>query len=336
MAKVLKFGILGCSNIANNSVIPAIMKSKYAELIFVGSRNKSKAKQVASKFKCINFGTYDDVLSSNSVDAVYISTPIALHEKWVLESAKAKKHVICEKSSTTSFKSAQKMVYATQKNNVKLMEGLMFKFHPSHNLVKKFIKKNIGKLFSFHSQYGFPPVSRSNIRFKKELGGGVFNDAACYPICASRMIFDKEPKEIFVSLQIDKKSQVDTKASVYLKFDNGEIAHGSVGYDLEYQNFYSIWGKNGFLKLSRSYNIPSSMKPKILISTQQKTISHLVPSYDHFLGMINNFVQICTKNSKIVLNEEKDLLLQALIMEYGRKSLSQNKFLKIKYPKVLK
>mgnify|MGYP006093272345 CR=1 FL=1 len=336
MDKVLKFGILGCSNIANNSVIPAIKKSKYADLVFVGSRNKSKAKQFASKFKCKNYGTYDDVLSSNDIDAVYISTPIALHEKWVLESAKAKKHIICEKSSTTSFKSAQKMVCATKENNVKLMEGLMFKFHPSHNLVKKFIKKNIGKLFSFQSQYGFPFVSKSNIRFKKELGGGVFNDAACYPICASRMIFDKEPKEIFVSLQIDKKSQVDTKASVFLKFNDGEIACGSVGYDLEYQNYYSVWGKKGFLEISRSYNVPISMKPKISIISQQKTISHLAPSYDHFLGMIDNFVQICTKNSKTVLNEEKELLLQALIMEYGRKSSCQNNFLKIKYPKILK
>jgi len=332
---ILKIGILGCSSIARNSVIPAIIKSKYVDLTFVGSRSKIKAKRFASEFKCQNYGTYDNVLSSN-VDAVYISTPIGLHEKWVLESAKAQKHILCEKSSTTSFRSAQKMVYTTQKNNVHLMEGLMFRFHPSHKLVKKFLKKNIGNLFSFYSQYGFSHVPRSNIRFKKELGGGVYNDAACYPICASRMIFEKEPKEILVSLKIDNKSKIDTKASVYLKFDKGEIAHGTVGYDLEYQNFYSVWGKNGFLEISRSYNIPPTMKPKISIITKEKTVNHLVPSSNHFLVMIDNFAQTCSNQSTNLFNHEKELLLQALIMEYGRKSSQQNKVLKIKYPKILK
>jgi predicted dehydrogenase len=336
MIKVLRIGILGCSNIANSSVIPAIKKSKYADLIFVGSRNKSKAKQFASKFKCKNYGSYNDVLSSENVDAVYISTPIGLHKKWVLESAKAQKHILCEKSSTTSFSSAQKMVHTTQKNNVRLMEGLMFKFHPSHELVKKYLQKKIGKLFSLYSQYGFPHVPRSNIRFMKELGGGVYNDAACYPICASRMIFEKEPTEILTSLKIDNKSKVDTKASVYLKFDKDEFAHGVVGYDLEYQNFYSVWGKKGFLEISRAYNIPPTMKPKISIVTKEKTINHFVAPSNHFLIMINNFAQMCTNRSLDSFKHEKELLLQALIMEYGRKSSKQNKLLKIKYPKSLK
>ena len=336
MVKLLKIGVIGCSNIAKTSVIPAILKSKNVELSFIGSRSKKKSKEFALKFKCKNFGTYDDVLSSNDVDAVYISTPISLHEKWVLESAKVNKHILCEKSSTTSFNSAKKMVSATQKNNVRLMEGLMFKFHPSHNLVKKLIKKKIGSLFSFHSQYGFPQIPRSNIRFQKNLGGGIFNDAACYPISASRMIFEDEPNEILVSLEIDKKSQIDTKSSIYLKFDKGRIAHGIVGYDLEYQNFYSIWGEKGFLNISRAYNIPFNMKPKISITNQQKTVSHFVSPSNHFIGMVDNFAKICIVDSKNIFNEEKDLLLQALIMDYGRKSSSINKFLKIKYPKTLK
>jgi predicted dehydrogenase len=335
MVKLLKIGIIGCSNIAKTSVIPAIKKSRNAELIFIGSRTKKRSKEFASKFHCKNFGTYDDVLSSTNTDAVYISTPIALHEKWVLESAKANKHVLCEKSSTTSFNSAQKMVSTTRKHDVRLMEALMFKFHPSHNLVKKLIKTKIGSLFSFHSQYGFPHIPRSNIRFQKNLGGGIFNDAACYPIAASRMIFEDEPIEILVSQKIDKKSQTDTQSSIYLKFDKGQIAHGTVGYDLEYQNFYSIWGEKGFLQISRAYNIPYNMKPKISITNHQKIISHYALPSNHFVGMIDNFTKICT-NSKKIFNEEKDLLFQALIMDYGRKSSHLNKFLKIKYPKMLK
>jgi len=34
----IKFGIIGCSRIAKRSVIPAILKSEFAELEIIGSR----------------------------------------------------------------------------------------------------------------------------------------------------------------------------------------------------------------------------------------------------------------------------------------------------------
>ena len=74
----LKFGIIGCSRIAKRSVIPAIIKSEFAQLEIIGSRSTDKAKEFANEFKCEKFGTYEDVISDHSVDVVYISTPIHL------------------------------------------------------------------------------------------------------------------------------------------------------------------------------------------------------------------------------------------------------------------
>ena len=76
----LKFGIIGCSRIAKRSVIPAILKSEFAELEMIGSRTLEKAKELSNEFNCKKFGTYEDVISDDSVDAVYISTPIGTHE----------------------------------------------------------------------------------------------------------------------------------------------------------------------------------------------------------------------------------------------------------------
>ena len=81
----LKFGIIGCSRIAKRSVIPAIIKSEFAELEIIGSRSTDKAKQFASEFNCEKSGTYEDVISDDSVDVVYISTPIDTHAKWQSE-----------------------------------------------------------------------------------------------------------------------------------------------------------------------------------------------------------------------------------------------------------
>jgi len=40
----IKFGIIGCSRIAKRSVIPAILKSEFAELEIIGSRTLEKLK----------------------------------------------------------------------------------------------------------------------------------------------------------------------------------------------------------------------------------------------------------------------------------------------------
>ena len=80
--KRLKFGIIGCSRIAKRSVIPAIIKSEIAELEIIGSRSIDKAKEFSNEFNCEKFGTYEDVISDDSVDVVYISTPINTVLRW--------------------------------------------------------------------------------------------------------------------------------------------------------------------------------------------------------------------------------------------------------------
>ena len=98
--KKMKFGIIGCSRIAKRSVIPAILKSEFAELEIIGSRSTDKAKEFANEFKCEKFGTYEDVISNDAVDVVYISTPIDTHAEWSNKATAAGKHVYVEKSST--------------------------------------------------------------------------------------------------------------------------------------------------------------------------------------------------------------------------------------------
>jgi dTDP-3,4-didehydro-2,6-dideoxy-alpha-D-glucose 3-reductase len=330
MIKKLKIGIIGCSQIAENSIIPAIKKSKFAELEYIGSRSKHKGRKFAEKFHCNNFGSYEDVLENKHVDLVYISTPVGLHEKWTMKSTKNQKHVLCEKSSTSSYKSAKKMVKSALDNNVRLMEGLMFRFHPSHKKVIDFIKKNyLGKTFAFYGRYGFPPISKNNIRYNKKLGGGIINDAICYPVCASRFIFGNEPKKIYASVEIEPKSRIDEKISVTLDYDNNYYAQMISGYNLFYQNSYSIWGKNGTINLSRAYNISPNMNPKLSIKSKKLSKEFKIKSDNHFILMINSFCKNILKNQIDKNDLEIDLLKQAKVMEAIRLSVKQKKSIKL-------
>jgi len=326
----LRIGIIGCSTIAKNSTIPAIQKSEKVEVICIGSRFKEKAKEFADRFSCEDYGNYEDVLKNENVDAVYISTPIGNHEEWVLKSANSGKHIICEKSSTFSYNSAKKMIEVCKKNDKRIMEGFMFRFHPSHQKVKEIINNGlIGNVYSFNGRYGFPPMPKTNIRYVKSLGGGILNDAGCYPINASRLLFDSEPKGVQCNLHIDEETEVDVKAAISMKFESDKISHSTVAYDMFYQSIYSLWGSKGFLELSRAYNVPPDMKATLFVKNNDSENKISIEAVDHFQLMIDTFCDEIYKSKSCYYNFEKDLLNQAKVMEACRLSDKEKRYVEL-------
>ena len=61
----IRIGIIGCSRIADSSVIPAIISSEFSELGILGSREMKRAKEFADKFDCKSLGTYEDVINDD-------------------------------------------------------------------------------------------------------------------------------------------------------------------------------------------------------------------------------------------------------------------------------
>jgi xylose dehydrogenase (NAD/NADP) len=329
MPDKIKFGIIGCSQIAKKSVLPAINASENSEITFIGSRSLEKAKSFSKFFKCNDYGSYDDVINSKDIDAIYVSLPIGLQQKWISKAAKNKKHIICEKSSTDSYPSAKKMVLDCKQNHVRLMEGLMFRFHPQHSKVKQIISKNqLGDVFSFHGNYGFPMPSKNNIRLKNKLGGGVLNDAGCYPVCASRIIFKSEPIKVFCNLFKKTNLSVDLKFTGCLVFPENKIATMNVGYGMHFQSTYDLWGNKGQIHLHRAYNVPPNEKTIISIKTKKSSRIEINPS-NHYKIMIDIFCQELKGKKYHVFNFEEDLINQAKIMEALRLSHKENRVVKI-------
>ena len=329
MSKLIRFGILGCSTVAKNSFIPALLKSKKTSLEFIGSRSEQKSRSYSKKFHCNSFGNYEDVLSNKNVDAVYISLPPALQEKWVILAAKSKKHIICEKSTATSFISAKKMIGECKKNGVRIMEGFSFLYHPQHKMVLNYLKHNkIGIPFFLDAKFGFNlHKSAKNFRLQKKLGGGILNDVACYVIKISSIVFQDLPISVLCNLTYDKKYKIDVHGSIYMTFKNNKTATGFFGYSNSFQSCYEIWGTNGLLNVEKAFNLRKNKSGKLSLSTDDSTKSSIVRPSDQFQLMIEDFSN-CLSNTK--LNHENDILKQAFIMDCARKSASQMKLIKIK------
>ena len=333
----LRFGIIGCSRIAKRSVIPAILKSEFAELQMIGSRSVDRAKEFSSEFNCKNYGTYEDVISDESVDAVYISTPIGTHEEWAIKAANAGKHIHCEKSSTTSFESAKKMIENSKQNNVRIMEGFMFRFHPQHQKVRELIDNNsIGELFSFNGSFGFPAFPDGDIRYNSKIGGGFLNDTACYPICASRMIFGQEPIGVSCTTFKDPKTGVDIKGVSHMTYNDEKMASITYCNGSFYQAKYQVLGTKGIISLKRAYSVPADFKTNVDIqythkndwaSTENKTFE--ISPENHFSIMINTFCQEITGDKRAPFNFEEDMKNQARVIEAHNISSKEKRFVSL-------
>ena len=303
----LKIGTIGCSRVAEKYFFPHINSSENADIEFVGSRSIKKAEEWAKKYGSNKFGDYTDVINSN-VDVVYISLPIALHEEWAIKAANAGKHVLCEKSSSISYQSAKKMLQACKDNNVRILEALAFRFHPQHKQIQNLINEELGDIQNFYGIFGFPPPPENDIRWKKELGGGILNDVTCYPICASRIIFQSEPISVLAHLEFDKKFQVDKSADVFLKYEDGKTAFGSSGFNNYYQSKYDVWGSDAKISTKRTYAVPQNYETSIYLHKDDKIFETVIVLSSSGSVFVTSFILITSERSERKSNSAGDIL----------------------------
>ena len=310
----LKIGVLGCSRVAEKYFFPYISSSKIAELDFIGSRSISKAEEWSKKYNCKNFGNYTDAINAD-LDLIYISLPISMHEEWSIKAAESGKHVLCEKSSTDSFNSAKKILKSCKNNNVRILEALAFRFHPQHTKIKQIINDELKEIQNFYGIFGFPPPPQNDIRWNNKLGGGVLNDVSCYPICASRLIFQNEPISVSSNLEFDKKLSVDKSTNASILFPNDKTAFISSGFNNYYQSKYSVWGSDSKITTKRAYSVSRDYETSIFLHKNDEISEIKITPADQFGLMFESFCNTIENNITNPYNFEEDLLNQAKLME---------------------
>lgn len=330
ISQKIRFGVIGCSRVAQKGMLPALRDSEYAELAMVGSRNFEKAKEVASQFGGNEWGTYDDVLKNKNIDAVYVSLPNALHEEWTIKAIEAGKHVICEKPAAISYAAAQRMVESARKKNVRLLDGLMFQYHPQHARVRSLIDSGVlGNPIKFDGCFAYAMPDRASNAMSKELGGGSFNDQAPYPICASRMIFKEEPESVLCTMQLDLQSGVPIKSDIILYYSDNKTAFASSIFGSYYQSTYSVLGSKAHIRMGRAYAVSRDVSTKIFLDTNDAVEEMVVPPADHFRLMLDDFCAEIVKGVKSIKKYEEDLLAQARVLEAAKLSYLEGRIVRL-------
>ena len=312
----MNWGILSCANIAISSVIPAIIRASKETKITVASRNVEKAKTTAAQFGCEFVDSYQDLLDIETIDVVYIPLPTGLHHQWILKALEKGKHVLVEKSATSTYAEAQEIINLARKKKLAVVENFQFQHHSQHQYVLDLINNNeIGEIRSFRSSFGFPPFSEdSNIRYNKELGGGALLDSGAYVLKATSFLMGNEFEVKSSFLSHNKKLGIDWFGGAFLVNKEKNIfSEVAFGFDNFYQCNYEIWGSKGKITATRAFTAKADFNPTIILEKQGFKEEIQLPKDDHFMNMIAYFTSIiATQNFQ---KEWNNLLVQAKLID---------------------
>ena len=224
MEKV-KWGVLGTADIARGQTIPGMTLAEHCERYAVAGRRLEKAESYRAEFGFQKaYGSYDELLADPEVQAVYIPLPNDIHCEWTIKALKAKKHVLCEKPLALCEAQVKEMFAAAEENGVLLMEAFAYLHSPFVKAVKEELDAGtIGEILYFESEFIAGRRPDTDIRLKKETGGGAFYDLGCYPLSMALWMIGKEPDEVKAAAQFSEK-EIDLFTSAVLLYGNGPVA----------------------------------------------------------------------------------------------------------------
>jgi predicted dehydrogenase len=251
--KTLKWGLIGCGDIARRRVAPALCDLSNSELVAVNRADFEQAESFAKRFGARRWHKdWRDLVSDTEVEAVYIATPVHLHAEQAIAAAQAGKHVLCEKPMALNVGECDEMIDACKANNVLLGVAYYRHFYPVVERIKAILESGeVGKavfaqINAFERFDPEPSNPRRWLLEPKLSGGGPMFDFGCHRVEVLMDLFGKVSgiRSLTSNAIFDRK--VEDTASALFQFESGPqaalaVTHGA----FEPQDTLDIFGSEG-------------------------------------------------------------------------------------------
>ncbi|MCX7917282.1 MAG: Gfo/Idh/MocA family oxidoreductase [bacterium] len=219
---MIKFGIIGCGGIGKTHT-KILKKFKDVEIISACDINEIALLSFQKEFEVKEiYSDYKELIRKSNIDAIICATPTHLHHDIVVEAAKFKKQIFCEKPIALNIKDAEDMINECEKNNVILQIGYVRRFDEEWVKFKELIEnKTIGRPVIWHQIWGgFTPPDEWFYDIKR--GMGPFVDGAVHSYDFAIYTFG-EVKNVKSSLLCFKNYTSPDTGCVSVEFESSDI-----------------------------------------------------------------------------------------------------------------
>lgn len=185
----IRWGLVGCGDIAAKRVAAALGNAEGSELLAVARRRADLAAEFAARHGAKrSYADWRDLLRDEDIDAVYIATPVNLHADQTVAAADAGKHVLCEKPMALDPAECERMLAAARANGVRLGVAYYRHHYPIVARLRELVASGeLGQpvVALVHAFEMFdPPPDHARAWFLKKAiaGGGPMFDFGCHRI----------------------------------------------------------------------------------------------------------------------------------------------------------
>lgn len=271
MTPPLKLGMVGTGYIAD-VIATALRETDQVRFVGVASRRQEAASIFAARHGNVAvYPTWEKLLESNSVDAVYVATPTNVREEVCIAAAKHGKHVLGEKPFL-HLESLRKITGACRANGVAFLDATHFTHHPRTHQIRAELAERVGRLEAIRTSFFFPSADRANIRLQpdKEPTGAI-GDMAWYSM---RAIVEYAPSHpaVVQSRGVARKDSVTgafIRGAGTLLFADGLTSTWDAGYtvgaclmDLELMGEKGVIAMDDFvLDWAGGFLVPDTSRP---------------------------------------------------------------------------
>jgi len=224
----IRLGLVAASRIAVRAIIEPLPDVDGVELTAVAARDLDRARQAADDWNApLAFGSYDELMASDEVDAVYIGTPASLHREWAIAAIEAGKHVLCERPFAANADDARLIADAARGSDVVVMEAFHWRYHPFAQQIRDVLDSGVlGRIDTIEAAFDIPEggIPRGDIRWDLPLGGGATMDLGCYSIQWVRFAAGSDP-DVVAAHAVCPVDDIDGSLGAELRWPSGVTGH---------------------------------------------------------------------------------------------------------------
>jgi predicted dehydrogenase len=308
----VRYAVVGIGWISQTAFLPGVEHTGNSEVVAFVSGHEDKAAKVGEKYgvkALYSYDEYDNLLSSGTIDAVYLATPNWDHVDLAMRTLAAGIHLLLEKPMATSVEDCERIIAASERTRAKLM--IAYRMHHEPAMLKAFETARSGKLGHlryFNSSFS-QPVNYQNHRAKNGYWAGPVPDMGPYPINTARNIFGAEPLEVSAMgtrTEPERFRGFDDQVAVNLRFPGGRIATMLLSYSGADLDDFRIVGTLGDLYSMPAFSMPGGFKHTVTIG-EKKSEESFRPT-DQFGGELKYFSDCIQRNRHPEADGEEGML----------------------------
>jgi predicted dehydrogenase len=313
---MFRWGVLSTARIAREYLLPAMQEAENGVCTAIASRDLGRARALADRFGAPHaFGSYEELLASEVIDAVYIPLPTSSHVEWALKAIQAGKHVLCEKPIAMDAGDIARLIEARDRAGVLVCEAFMVFYHPQWLKVRDLIKSGaVGRLRHVQGAFAYHNVDPDNMRNRPELGGGGLLDIGVYPVVTTRLSTGLEPRRVQAGVARDLTFGTDIYATVKADFGDFDLTFYCATQMAQRQQMV-FHGEEGFIEVHAPFNAGDFDHHRIELHDQKRSEARVFrfPGTRQYRLEVEAFARAAQGMDEPVFSLENSFLNQKVI-----------------------